>query len=95
MMTKYTASEIRARIAALGRIVQALHMKTTIEPEAVEKALREAQEALQTYHDFLIFRDRITDAMIKADQASENPIFCERAYKINFSTGEEESSNAD
>lgn len=61
MLTKYTASEIRARIAALGRIVQALHMNTTIEPEAVEEALREAQEALQTYHNFLLVRERIPD----------------------------------
>lgn len=61
MLTKYTASEIRARIAALGRIVQALHMKTTIEPEDVEEALREAQEALQTYHNFLLIREGIPD----------------------------------
>lgn len=65
MLTKYTAAEIRARIAALGRLLHAAQGVENMNPATVEAVIRDAQDALQTYHDFLIIRERIPDSTMQ------------------------------
>lgn len=93
MQTKYTAADITSRIVNLNLLHHALRGDLDLTIADAEKIIKDAQEALQNYQNFLLYRDRITDAMIKASEASENPIFHERVSKINFITGEEESEN--
>lgn len=93
MLTNYTASDIKRCIVNLNLLHHALRGDLDLTIADAESIIKEAQEALQTYQNFLLFRDTITDAMIKASEASGNPIFHERVYKRNFMTGEEESEN--
>lgn len=61
MLTKYTAAEISARIVSLGCLLDVLHGEREILPATQEAIIKDAQEALRTYHDFLEIRERITD----------------------------------
>lgn len=92
MLTNYTAAEISARIASLVCLLDVLHGERKLLPETQEVIIKDALEALEAYREWLQYRDTITDAMVKADESSENPIFCERVYKrrINFISGKEE-----
>lgn len=61
MLTKYTAAEISARIVSLGCLLDVLHGEREILPATQEAIIKDAKEALRTYHDFLEIRERITD----------------------------------
>ncbi|MBO5671445.1 MAG: hypothetical protein J6S41_07835 [Clostridia bacterium] len=61
MLTKYTAAEINARIVSLGCLLDVLHGERELLPATQEAIIKDAQEALRTYHEFLEIRERITD----------------------------------
>lgn len=61
MLTKWTAAEISARIVSLGCLLDVLHGERELLPATQEAIIKDAQEALRTYHDFLEIRERITD----------------------------------
>lgn len=61
MLTKYTASEIMSRIVHLDMLLNALRGDLDLLPATQEAIIKDAQEALQTYHNFLIIRERIPD----------------------------------
>lgn len=61
MLTKYTAAEIMSRIMNLDMMHHALRGHIDLKMADAEKIIKEAQEALQTYHNFLLIRERIPD----------------------------------
>lgn len=65
MLTKYTAAEISARIVALGTLLDVLHGERELLPATQEAIINDAQDALHTYHDFLIIRERIPDSTMQ------------------------------
>lgn len=65
MLTKYTAAEISARIVALGTLIDVLHGEREILQETQEAIIKDAQDVLHTYHDFLIIRERIPDSTMQ------------------------------
>lgn len=65
MLTKYSAAEIRSRIVNLGLLLHALHGDMDMESATADAIIRDAQEALQTYQDFLVIRERIPDSTMQ------------------------------
>lgn len=65
MLTKYTAAEIRSRIVNLGLLLHALQGDMDMERATAEAIIRDAQEAMQTYQDFLVIRERIPDSTMQ------------------------------
>lgn len=61
MLTKYTASEIMTRIVNLNLLHHALRGDLDMTRADAEKIIKDAQEALQTYHNFLLIREGIPD----------------------------------
>lgn len=66
MLTKYTASEIMSRIVNLDLLLHALRGDLDLLPATQEAIIKDAQEALQTYHNFLIVREGIPDHTMSA-----------------------------
>lgn len=66
MLTKYTASEIMTRIMNLDILQHALRGELDLTRADSEKIIKEAQEALQTYHNFLLIREGIPDHTMSA-----------------------------
>ena len=65
MLTKYTAAEIRKRIVNLGRLLHALQGDLDMEKDQAFSIIRDAQEAMQTYQEFLVIRERIPDVTMQ------------------------------
>lgn len=65
MLTKYTAAEISARIVSLGCLLDVLHGERELLPATQEAIIKDALEALQTYQDFLVIRERIPDSTMQ------------------------------
>lgn len=61
MLTKYTASEIMTRIMNLDILLHGLRGDLDLTRADAEKIIKDAQEALQTYHNFLLIREGIPD----------------------------------
>ena len=66
MLTKYTASEIMSRIMNLDILHHALRGELDLLPATQEAIIKDAQEALQTYHNFLLIREGIPDHKMSA-----------------------------
>ena len=66
MLTKYTASEIMSRIVHLDILLHALRGNLDLLPAKKEAIIKDAQEALQTYHNFLLIREGIPDHTMSA-----------------------------
>lgn len=61
MLTKYTASDIMSRIMNLDMLLHATWGDIEMTRGDAAKIVKEAQEALQNYHNFLLVRERIPD----------------------------------
>ena len=66
MLTKYTAAEIMSRIVNLDILLHALRGDLDLLPATQEAIIKDAQEALQTYHNFLLIREGIPDHTMSA-----------------------------
>ena len=66
MLTKYTAAEIMSRIVNLDNLLHALRGDLDLLPATQEAIIKDAQEALQTYHNFLLIREGIPDHTMSA-----------------------------
>lgn len=65
MLTKYTAAEIQERINGLQHLLEAIDFGVYTTDETAHDVVKDAQDALQTYHDFLIIRERIPDSTMQ------------------------------
>jgi len=61
MLTKYTSSDIMSRIMNLDLLLHATWGDIDMTRADAAKIVKEAQEALQNYHNFLLIRERIPD----------------------------------
>lgn len=81
MPTEHTASDITRCIVNLNLLHHALRGDLDLTIADAERIIKDAQEALLNYQNFLLYLDRITAAMVEANEKSENPIFHKRVYE--------------
>ncbi len=94
MLTKYTASDITSRIVNLNLLHHALRGDLDLTIADAEKIIKEAQEALQNYQNFLLIRERIPDRAVIAANIIGAELF-RRYVDNNDSMGGSNNENRD
>ena len=81
MLTKYTAAEIMSRIMNLDMLLHATWGDIQMTRDDAAKIVKEAQEALQNYHNFLLIRERIPDQAMRVANIIGSDLFSKYVYE--------------